>query len=176
MASVGLDAATLGILAGVITAAVELIKSWVPKKYKDENGLIIYRAKGTKHIHIPNQAIWPLLSLIIGVSIFMAIKYNVFGPDVPEAGGSALSGAASSFASNGVFRAKNALGKLTGGTDETSAQNTGPALASATPDSVLATMTTIDPAIAPVVEEVVLPTIQQPIVAAVPQPDTAHVF
>jgi hypothetical protein len=70
-----------------------------------------------------------------------------------------------------VFRAKNALGKITGGTDATSAQNTGPAITTPTPDSVLTTLTTINPSIAPSIE-----TVTTTVPATISQSDTANVF
>jgi hypothetical protein len=122
----GLDLSVLALLAAFITAIVEMIKAWVPAKYKDMDGLIVPYSKGKKHFHIPNQAVWPTLSLIIGIGVFLLLKYNVFGTAVDSSAGAAVSGGAAALGSNGVYRIKTKLGNLFGGTDDTNAQNTGP--------------------------------------------------
>jgi hypothetical protein len=131
-----LDLSILGLLAAFITAVVELIKAWVPCKFKDEKGILIPR-KGKTPLHIPNQAVWPTLSLLIGVGVFLVLQYNIFGDTVNGTAGAAVAGGASAMGSNGVFRLKNKLGNLFGGTDDTNAQNSGPKSLSAALDDVI---------------------------------------
>ena len=120
------DGGTLAILAGVITAIVEIIKAWVPKKYKDEHGLVFKRKNGKK-THIPNQAIWPLLSFAIGIGIFMILKYNIFEGVLPSTPATeAMGGTAAGLGSSGVYRAKNKFGDIFGANPETAAKKTGP--------------------------------------------------
>jgi len=129
------DLAILTVIAAFLTAIIEVIKAWVPKKYKDEYGLkFTWRKK--KIVHIPSQAVWPVVSLILGVGVFLLLKYNIFGTDVPnQTAAAAVSGGVSSLGSNGVYRIKNLLGTATGGTSETNAQNTGP-LAISIPEEI----------------------------------------
>jgi hypothetical protein len=149
------NATTLAFIAAFITAIIEVIKAWIPKKYKDEAGLIIPYAREGKHIHIPNQAVWPTLSMAIGMAIFLVLELNVFGNEIDTTAGAAITGGATAIGSNAFFRLKTKAGNLFGGNDATNAQNTGPAMiASALADitgtpvdaSVLAAIATEDAA------------------------------
>lgn len=121
------DATVLSIITAVITSIVEIIKSWIPAKNKDTNGLVFTRKKSRKKIHLPNQAVWPLLSLILGIVIFYAIQWDPIATIIGiNHGGEVLSGAATGLGAQGVYRIKNVAGKKTGGTDDQNAQNTGP--------------------------------------------------
>ena len=124
---VAVDATVIGVLASVITFVIELIKSWIPANRKDENSIIFPWRKGG-HFHVPNQAFWPTISLILGVLMFIAIRYSMFGDELLATPGYAATGATAAFASSGVYRVKNVLGSATGGTNATNAQNTGPAI------------------------------------------------
>jgi hypothetical protein len=133
----------LGILASIIMFFVELIKAWVPAKNKDSDGVIIFYAKGKKHIHIPNAALWPTISLLIGMILFIMLKLNVFNPVLPSAHATeALSGASAALGSNGAYRVKSATGNLLGGSTAQNAQNTGVATATSVVDPEVARMIT----------------------------------
>jgi hypothetical protein len=125
------DASVFGLIAAVITSIIEVLKAWIPAKYKDENSIVIYRDGGNKHIHIPNQAIWPLLSLILGIGIFYALQYDplaaALGVGANTDGGMAVSGAATGLFAQGVYRTKNLFGTKMGGDPSTDAQSIGPA-------------------------------------------------
>jgi hypothetical protein len=122
-----IDSVALGFITSVITSAIEIIKAWIPKKNKDDNGLVFTRKKSKKKIHLPNQAVWPLLSLILGIIIFYAIQWDPLASVVGiNRGGEVLTGAATGLGAQGFYRLKNVAGKKTGGTHETNAQNTGP--------------------------------------------------
>lgn len=122
------DILTLSIISTVITTVVEIVKAWVPQKYKTSDGIIIKR-KNKKDIVIPNVAIWPTLSLVVGIIIFLVLKYTLFNDNVIDntTASQAISGAASSLGSNGVYRVKTKLGGLLGASSSASAQNSGPA-------------------------------------------------
>lgn len=144
----GIDVSVLALLAAFITAIVEMIKAWVPAKYKDMNGIIVPYGDAGKHFHVPNQAVWPTLSLLIGIGVFILLKYNILGDIVPTNAGAAVSGGAAALGSNGVYRVKNKLGNLFGGTDETNAQNTGPGISTpATAEDLTAMLAPADPGV-----------------------------
>lgn len=128
------DATVFGLIASVITSIIEVIKAWVPGKYKDANSIILPRRNG-KHVHLPNQAVWPLLSLFIGIGIFFALQYDplaaVLGLGSAQTGGMAVSGAATGLLAQGVYRVKNIFGTKLGGDPTTDAQNIGPATTAA---------------------------------------------
>jgi hypothetical protein len=123
------DITILVIIATIITSIIEIIKAWVPCKYKDSEGLVLNYKNGTKQLHIPSQAIWPTLSILFGIGFFVLLKYNVFAPHLADnTSTEILSGAASGLGSNGTYRIKNKLGSALGGNEATNAQNTGPTI------------------------------------------------
>jgi hypothetical protein len=126
--SVVADATTLAFIAAFITAIIEVIKAWVPAKFKDAAGIIIPYGKTGKHIHIPNQAVWPTLAMAIGMGVFLVLELNVFGNEIDTTAGAAITGGATAIGSNAFFRLKTKAGNLFGGNDSTNAQNTGPAM------------------------------------------------
>ena len=120
------DATLFGIIASIITSIIEIIKAWIPQKNKDDKGLVFTRKNGKK-IHIPNQAVWPLASLLLGIAIFFAIQYDPFAQLLGvDNGGEALGGAFTALGAQGVYRVKNAAGSKVGGNDATRADKVGP--------------------------------------------------
>jgi hypothetical protein len=130
--------AALGIISTAITVLVELIKAWIPAKWKDDDGLVFKTKKKKKVIHIPNAAIWPTISLLLGISIFLVLKFNLLqigstGDPLAEAASATVSGAATTLGSSAAYRVKNLASAITtsgnigseaGST--VSAQSTGP--------------------------------------------------
>lgn len=120
------DATLFGFIAAVITSIIEIIKAWIPKKNKDDNGLVFTKKNGKK-IHIPNQAVWPVVSLLLGIGIFFAIQYDPFAELLGFGdGGMAIGGAATGLGAQGVYRVKNLAGSKAGGNDATRADKVGP--------------------------------------------------
>ncbi len=127
------DVGVLSFLATVISFVVEQIKAMVPERFKDAKGLKFER-KGKPPIHLPNQMVWPLLSMLVGLAFFSALHFNLLG--VGGYAGTALSGIGTGTAGGAaVFRTKSKLGALFGGTEATSAQNTGPGVQEQAKDS-----------------------------------------
>ena len=131
------DASLFGFIAAVITSIIEIIKAWIPKKNKDDNGLVFTKKNGKK-VHIPNQAIWPVASLFLGIGIFFAIQYDPFAELLGFGnGGMAVGGAATGLGAQGVYRIKNLAGSKTGGNDATRADKVGPEMETITANSEL---------------------------------------
>ena len=129
------DASLFGFIAAVITSIIEIIKAWIPKKNKDDNGLVFTKKNG-KVIHIPNQAVWPIASLVLGIAIFFAIQYDPFSELLGFGnGGMAVGGAATGLGAQGVYRIKNLAGSKTGGNDATRADKVGPEVDTVTGNS-----------------------------------------
>ena len=115
----------VGALCAAVTYIVEFIKSWIPAKNKTPEGLVFAR-KGKKHpITLPNQAVWPTVSALVGMGLFVLIHFDPIG--IGGYAGEAISGFTAGTAGGAtVFRVKNVAGVKMGGTTETDAQHTGP--------------------------------------------------
>lgn len=117
------DVLSISALCAAVTFIVELVKAWVPAKYKCDKGLTWKR--GRKRYVLPNQCIWPVVSAAVGVGLFILVNYDPLG--LGGYAGQAISGFTAGTAGGAsVFRIKNKAGSALGGTDETSAQATGP--------------------------------------------------
>lgn len=124
------EATLFGFIASVITSIIEIIKAWIPQKNKDDKGLVFTKKNGKK-VHIPNQAIWPLASLLLGIGIFFALQYDPFSNLLGFGeGGMAVGGAATGLGAQGVYRVKNIAGAKTGGNNATRADKVGPSMES----------------------------------------------
>lgn len=114
---------SVSALCAAVTFIVEMLKSWLPCKYKCEKGITWKR--GRKRYVLPNQAVWPAVSALVGAGLFLLLHFDPLG--LGGYAGQAISGVTAGTAGgSAVFRIKNKAGSAMGGNDETSAQNTGP--------------------------------------------------
>ncbi len=121
LATVLISSASVGI-----SRVVEWLKAWIPEAHKTPKGVTFKR--GRKTVLIPNAALWPTVSGLLGIAffsgLFLTYRYNVFG--LQDWLTTALSGVTTSVGSSVAYRAQNLGSKKTGSEDVNSAQATGP--------------------------------------------------
>jgi hypothetical protein len=119
------DAFSISALCMACTFITEIIKAWIPARYKTKDGIVF--GKGRKRHVIPNQCVWPLVSAGIGAGLFILLSYDPLG--LGGYASQAISGlTAGTAGGSAVFRIKNKAGAALGGTDASSAQAVGPTI------------------------------------------------